>query len=217
MTMKSTLRWKFIAAVFAFALSCRLLPWVLSAAGVPTDPQQTWYPWNFSPLAAACVFWGAVIPQRGRTMLLVALLMIGGDLLIEFITGFRWWSPRNQFVQLWVYGSVLMISYLGRQIKSRPGLSAGVPTAILGEGLYFLITNFAVWLSGAIPGNEPPMYTMTAAGLSTCYFFALPYFGRSLLSTAIYAGLFFSPWGLSLAGVTPRRLDVAPVYEAARG
>jgi len=219
----SQLRWKFIAAVFAFALVCRILPYVLyelSAAGFPIDPQTSWYPWNFSPVAAACVFCAAVVPQRSRTALLLGVLMVGGDFLIDLITGFRWWTVRNQFVQLWVYACVWLVAALGRRIRSQPGLLTGLPMALLGEVAFFLITNFAVWISAPLPGNEPPMYAMTWAGLSACYLAALPFFGRSLLSTAIYAGLFFSPWGLGLAGVTePRQTEVAaePAYQPVRG
>lgn len=202
--MKSTLRWKFVATVLAYAFVCRLLPYVLrDLAGVSIDPETTWYPWNFSPVAAACVFLGAAIPQRSRVAAMLMALMIGGDFLIDLITGFQWWTLRNQFVQLWVYGCVLLVAALGRRIQGRPEWLTGVPAALVGEGLFFVITNFAVWLSGFLPAPEAPLYGLTAEGLAACFVAALPFFGRSLVSTAIYAGLFFSPWGLSLAGMTP--------------
>ena len=209
----STIRWKFIAAVFGYALACRVLPYVLNLmdqAGFPIDPHNTWYPWNFSPVPAACVLFGAVVPKRKTVGLLLVALMIGGDLLIDFLTGFQWWTFRNQFVQLWVYGCVSLVAVLGMTLRARPNwlrglpmMLLGVPTALIGEGFFFVITNFATWLSGYIPGAEAPMYPMTGAGLLACFAAGLPFVKWSMASTAIYAGLFFSPWGLSLAGVTP--------------
>ncbi len=211
--MKSNLRWKFIAAVMGYALLCRVLPYVLHAlneAGVPIDPRNSWYPWNFSPVIAACAFAGAVVPQRKRTMFLIAALMIGGDVLIDLLTGYRYWTVRNQFVQLWVYACMGLIAVLGRQIQRRPSLIAGLPVALVGEVFYFVITNFAVWLSAPLPGTEAPMYPFTWQGLVACYVAALPFWSRGLIGTAIYAGLFFSPWGLGLAGVEPSRNETSP-------
>jgi hypothetical protein len=207
--------------VLAYAFGCRLLPYVLrDLAGVSIDPETTWYPWNFSPVATTCVFLGAIVPQRGRVTAMLMALMIGGDLFIDLLTGFQWWTLRNQFVQLWVYGCVLLVAALGRRIQGRPGWLTGVPAALVGEGLFFVITNFAVWLSGFLAAPEPPLYALTAGGLAACYVAALPFFGRSLLSTAIYAGLFFSPWGLGLARLAPRKtalpVSSVPAYEPAR-
>lgn len=214
-------RLKFVIAVLGYALACRLLPYVLyrlHASGFPIDPANTWYPWNFSPVAAACVLCGALAPRRGWAFGLPLALMIGGDLLIDVITGFQFVTVRNYFVQLWVYAGVLLVTGLGTQARSQPGWQRGVPAAFAGEALFFLLTNFATWLSGLIPESSPPLYELSAQGLLQCYLAAIPYFGRSLISTAVYATLFFSPWGLGLAGVRqPSPVSAKPAYETARG
>ena len=93
----------------------------------------------------------------------------------------------------------------------------GVPTAMAGEVMFFLLTNLMTWASGFI-GTAEPWYPMTSAGLWTCFVNALPFFGGSVASTAVYAGLFFSPWGLGLAGVEPPSKETSPepVCEAVR-
>ena len=215
-------RMKFIMAVLGYALACRILPWVLhqvNAAGFPIDPANTWYPWNFSPVAAACVLCGAIVPRKGWGLGLPLLLMLVGDVLIDLITGFQFATVRNYFVQLWVYAGILMTTSLGMWVRPQPGWRRGVPAAFAGEVLFFVLTNFATWLSGFIPASTVPLYELSSSGLWTCYAEALPFFGRSLISTAVYALLFFSPWGLGLAGVrlaTPS-MSPEPVYEAARG
>jgi hypothetical protein len=50
--------------------------------------------------------------------------------------------------------------------------------------LFFIITNFAFWLSGI-------MYPMTGAGLAECYAAAIPFFGYNLAGNLFYAGVMF--------------------------
>ena len=47
--------------------------------------------------------------------------------------------------------------------------------------MFFLVTNFGVWWLGNT-------YPATLSGLGTCYIAAIPFFGRSLLSTSVYIG-----------------------------
>ncbi len=215
-------RMKFVMAVLGYALACRILPWALHrlhAEGFPIDPASTWYPWNFSPVAAACVFCGAVVPRKGWALGLPLVLMICGDLLIEFVTGFQFATPRNYFVQLWVYAGVLLTTGFGLPVRSQPGWRRGLPAAFAAEALFFVLTNFATWLSGFVPATTAPLYELSATGLWECYVAALPFVGRSLISTGVYATLFFSPWGLGLAGVAPVAPTISsePAYETARG
>jgi hypothetical protein len=218
--MKSTLRWKFIAAALGYALLCRLLPYalnLLNEAGVPLDPRNTWYPWNFSPVTAVCVFCGAVVPRRGWAIAAPLLMIIGSDILMNVLHNYQFANPRDIFVQLWVYTGFAMTAALGGIVRRHPSILTGVPTAMAGELLFFLLTNLMTWASGFV-GTATPWYPMTAAGLWTCFVNALPFFGWSLASTAAYAGLFFSPWGLGLAGVAPSRTESSPqpVYETVR-
>ena len=49
---------------------------------------------------------------------------------------------------------------------------------------FFVITNFAVW---AMDG----LYPMTLEGLMACYIAAIPFYGNTLASTALFSALFF--------------------------
>lgn len=218
--MNSKLKWGFIIASLGYALACRLLPYglnLLDAAGFPIDPRNSWYPWNFSPVTALCVFCGAVIPRRGWALAAPLLMLVGSDLLMNVLHNYQFANPRDVFVQAWVYVGFLMTTALGGLVRKNPSVLIGVPTAMLGEVLFFLLTNFVTWASGYI-GSATPWYPLTPVGLWTCYINALPFFGWSVASTAVYAGLFFSPWGLGLAGVTPPPGELAaePAYRAVR-
>ena len=51
--------------------------------------------------------------------------------------------------------------------------------ALVGALIFFVITNFGVWISG--------MYGLTIIGLLTCYTLALPFFAYSIISTIIFS------------------------------
>ena len=55
---------------------------------------------------------------------------------------------------------------------------------VAGTFSFFIITNFAVW---AMDGHYP----MTLEGLIACYIAAIPFYGNTLLSTALFSALFF--------------------------
>lgn len=212
----STLRWKFVAAVLGYAVACKVLPYALNElneAGFSIDPRNSWYPWNFSPFWAVFAFCGAIIPARRWAVAIPVAAMLASDLLIYFVHGNQFLTSTDWIVQAWVYASFVVCGCLGLLFRSRPNWITGIAASLPGAVLFFLTTNYAMWAYG-----EGRFYPETAEGLWACYAAALPFFRTSLISTAIYAGLFFSPWGLGLAGVEPRRMATAtaPVGEVVR-
>ena len=57
--------------------------------------------------------------------------------------------------------------------------------AFLGSVQFFLISNFGLWVSGI------SVFPLTLSGLMACYLAGIPYFGRSIASDMVYAGLLF--------------------------
>ena len=53
-----------LLVLLALSVAARLLPYALSTFGVPIDPANTIYPWNFSPILPICLFGGAVYASR---------------------------------------------------------------------------------------------------------------------------------------------------------
>jgi hypothetical protein len=175
------------------------LPYVLSrldAAGFPIDPQQSWYPWNFSPFWAVFAFCGAIVPNRKLALAVPFAAMLCSDALIYFVHGNQFVMTTDWIVQAWVYASFGLCGVLGLLIRLRPNWLMGLAASLPGAILFFLATNYAMWAYG-----DGVFYPETPDGLVACYVAGLPFLWRSLASTAVYAGLFFSPWGLGLAGV----------------
>ena len=80
---------------------------------------------------------------------------------------------------IWTWGSLAiigMISKYGINFYSRFGM------CIIGSLLFFIISNFGVWLTGSL-------YETTINGLISCYVMAIPFFTNTLLSTIIFCVL----------------------------
>jgi hypothetical protein len=83
------------------------------------------------------------------------------------------------------YATFAATTWLGRaanQSQRRawllPALSVGAST------LFFVASNFATWAEGFL-------YPLTLRGLGTCYWYAIPFFGRTILGDLIGTGLLF--------------------------
>jgi hypothetical protein len=73
-----------------------------------------------------------------------------------------------------------MIGWWVRQKKSVWRIASGT---LLGSVLFFLITNFAVWVF-------TPLYERTSAGLVQCFYMALPFFRNTLAGDIFYVAGF---------------------------
>jgi hypothetical protein len=133
---------------------------------------------NFTPLAALALFSGASFAGK-RAAFLVPLC---GLLLSDLVLGFY---PISAFV----YGSVALITCLGFWLRRRNTVSRLAGTTLAGALLFFVVTNFGVWVLGA-------WYPRTVAGLGECFVAAIPFLGNTVASDLLYSALLFG--GLAL-------------------
>jgi hypothetical protein len=70
--------------------------------------------------------------------------------------------------------------------------------------LFFLVTNFAVWLTAS------PAVSLTCThGLADCYIAGLPFFQNTVLGTLFYSALLFGSFAALRARVPQLRLQTA--------
>ena len=131
------------------------------------------HPPNFSPVEAMALFGGAYFAQRWLGVLVPLLAM----LLADFFLGFHSGMPV-------VYGAIALISILGFALRGKVSILRVASFGLVGATLFFVITNFAVWLGGS-------MYPMTASGLLTCYIAGIPFFHWQLAGVATYSVILF--------------------------
>ena len=134
------------------------------------------HPPNFTPALAVALFCGVLYARPFHSFLIPILGMVAGDLVLGFHD------------QVWaVYLAVALCVGLGRWMLSPPGVLTTLGAGVSGSALFFLLTNFAVWLQG-------DFYPMTTAGLLACYVAAIPFFHHTLIATLLF--------GLALFGLS---------------
>jgi hypothetical protein len=134
---------------------------------------------DFSPIAALALFCGANFASK-RTALLVPLIAL---FLSDLVIGFYAITPI-------VYGSFALIACLGFWVRQRQSPTRVATAAVASAVLFFLVTNFGVWVFET-------WYPKNAAGLIDCYAAAIPFFRNTLASDLLYSALLFG--GLALA------------------
>ena len=137
---------------------------------------------NFSPVYAGLLFGGAYLKRRDSIWFPI-LLLAGSDLLVNSLlyqTSFQGMQILN-----WVgFAGIVMVGWwLQNRVSARNVLIA----SIAGPSVFFLISNFAVWIGGG-------MYPPTVGGLGACYAAGIPFYGNSLISGVLFSGILFGAY-----------------------
>jgi hypothetical protein len=150
------------------------------------------HPWNFSPLGAMAIFGGATIGYRYFNVLIPLFFVWVSDLLVNNIL---YKSYFNEFVWFydgfyWQYFSYLLISFFAYFVINSFGFHKIILYAIFSSLLFFLISNFGVWVSGNL-------YPLNFQGLISCYLAGLPFLKGNLLGDLIYTSILFGIYYLA--------------------
>jgi hypothetical protein len=151
-----------------FEVSLSLLAVILGAVFLRLIPHIP----NISPVGALALFSGAMIPSWGG-FALPLIAMVVSDLFL----GFHATIP-------FVYGSFILIAGIGYLLRKKMSPVKIAVGSLSGSILFFLITNFGVWLTS-------PLYEKTTNGLLKCFFMGLPFFRNTVIGDAFYTVLFF--------------------------
>ena len=147
----------FVIGIIIIAILSRLIP----------------HPPNFTPIIASSILAPIMLKSRIYGMLIPVMAMLISDIIIGF-----------HVYQLVIYSAIASISLVTIMNKSYPKLFF---IAIAGSVWFFIITNFAVWLSS-------DYYSKNFEGLLLCYTLAIPFFTNTFISTVLFTILlaFFS-------------------------
>jgi len=133
---------------------------------------------NFTPVAAALLFFGARQP-RTRIWIPVALLTLS-DVLLNFHYGAKF-TP-DFFVTIAWYAAIAL---LGNALLNKDAKPVRIGAASLVASVsFFLISNFMVWIVW-------DMYAKSFRGLLACYAAALPFFRNTVTGDLIFSAAFF--------------------------
>ena len=162
-----------------------LLSAIAAAAALRLVP----HPPNFAPIGAMALFSGAYLGRRW----LAFAAPLGALLLSDLVLGFY---PELVFVYVSVAATVLVGWVLARRKTALRIASAALGTSIL----FFLVTNFGVWL-------VMDYYPKSIDGLAACYVAAIPFFQNSVAGDLFFSGLLFGGYALlerSVPALQPR-------------
>ena len=131
------------------------------------------HPPNFTSLLALGFYIPAVFGIRYIPAVVFALLFT--DLIIGFHS-----------TMIFTSGSIILIglisNYFNKSIMFR------ISGAFLGAVIFFLLSNFGVWLGGS--------YGYDLNGLLSCYILAIPFFANTVISTVLFSILIEMVWAI---------------------
>ena len=131
---------------------------------------------NFTPIAAIALFGAACFSRKSVAFLIPLVALAATNLFL----------PRYDMITLVaVYGSFVLTGCIGLWLARKVSISRVATAAVASSVLFFVLTNFAVWMSGFCG------YPMTFGGLMLCYEMAIPFFRNELLGTLVYSGVLF--------------------------
>jgi hypothetical protein len=153
---------------------------IFIAIAVATALRLVPHPPNFTPIGAMALFSGAYLGRKG---VIAFAAPLGALLLSDLVLGFYRGMPT-------VYFSVALVVIIGWLSLQRVSPLRIGAAAVASSSLFFVITNFGMWLSSGF-------YPRTLAGLEACYIAAIPFFQNTVAGDLFYATLLFG--GLKLA------------------
>ena len=123
------------------------------------------HPPNFTSLIALSFYIPAIFGIKFIPVVIFVFLMT--DLFIGFHS-----------LMFLLEGSVLIIGLISKYFYEK--ISQRILALILSIMIFFIVSNFGVWLIGNI-------YTTDLQGLINCYILALPFLGNTILSTILFS------------------------------
>ncbi|GHS85653.1 hypothetical protein FACS1894201_05630 [Bacteroidia bacterium] len=136
---------------------------------------------NFTPVAAIALFGGAYLGKKHLAFVIPIAMLVITDCFI---------GVYDSLTMSAVYASFILTGVIGVVLSKKLTVKNTVIAAVVSSVLFFVITNFATWISGFCG------YPMTFGGLVLCYEMALPFFRNEILGTLVYSGVFFGAYEL---------------------
>ncbi|MEZ4896904.1 MAG: DUF6580 family putative transport protein [Saprospiraceae bacterium] len=162
--------------------------WIFALIGIGVVSRLIPHMHNFTPLGGIALFSAAYIGKRHWSLLVPLFTLWISDVFLnnfvysEYVTGWNRWFGFG-----WSYLGFAMIVGLGWLLLQKINLTRVLGSALTASVLFFLLSNFGVWLGST-------MYPPTGEGLMLCYAAGIPFFWKSVLGTVGFSLVFFSTY-----------------------
>lgn len=131
------------------------------------------HPPNFTAMNAIALFSVCSFGNLGLSLFAVLTTMLFSDFIFGLHSSIAF-----------VYLSFGLMILMGNSLKSKRSILKTTVLLVLSSLLFFIITNFGVWLMDAI-------YPKTLTGLGLCYLAGIPFLVNNLMGTLVYGGILF--------------------------
>ena len=158
------------------------------------------HPPNVACVGAIGLFAGCYLSGARAYLVPLAILFVSDVIGQLFgIAGMGFYQPITMAA---VYAGATAAVLVGRLMSLSSLRFARVPAAsLVASTLFFLLSNFGVWLGG--------WYAMTLSGLLACYAAAIPFYGYTLAGDLAFSLLLFGVWEWSRSS-SSHKLQAAP-------
>ena len=134
---------------------------------------------NFSAVGAVAIFGACYFKGVSKWIIPLAILWVS-DLILNNVFYAQYYESFQVVGNLWVYLSFIVAGLIAYKIMRKPSWGRLAITGISAGVVFFLISNFGVWMSGT-------MYPMTSAGLIACFEAGIPFFRNTVLGNVFYS------------------------------
>ena len=144
------------------------------------------HPPNFTPITGMALAGAAYINRKAIAFILPVIALWIGDLVLNntiyssYFDGFYFLNAD----MLWIYVSIMLVVAFGMLILKKVNVKNVIGGALGGSAIFFLVSNFAVWATGAT-------YPKTVTGLSACYAAAVPFLQNTVMGDLFYTAIIF--------------------------
>lgn len=170
-------------------LGSRLNPrlvWLLVALTIAIASRLVPHAPNWTAIGALALWGGSFFQKKSLSLVIPLAALFVSDLILGFHS-----------TMVWVYAGFLMVTLLGWVLPAIRGAKYWVPGSLIGSLVFFVVSNFGVWMSGEL-------YPKTMEGLISCFVMALPFLASPLLADIFFNSVFAITYALVVKGISSR-------------
>ena len=143
------------------------------------------HPDNFTAIGAVALFAGAYSRKRNLHFLIPILAIFISNILLIVLQN----KPLPSIpIQIAIYSCFLLYTPIGSFLIKSIKVKTVALGSLCGATLFFIVTNFIVWLGGG--------YSYTLGGLLTCYTAAIPFYLKMLAGDLTWCAILFGLYEL---------------------
>jgi hypothetical protein len=142
---------------------------------------------NFTPLAAIALLSGAYIRDKKLALLVPMLALFVSDLVTIQWLNPEWLSVSEFFTSpgtIFIYAGFFLMTFIGFGLRKSVKAKNIAGSALACALIFFLLSNFGVWLINDLPKDM--------AGLLATYAQGIPFFGYDLAGNLFYSFVSFA-------------------------